>query len=197
MSAPKPAAIRRREGNPGKRPIYDEARVGSAVARSSDFPAPAHLPESAVAVWNEVVPELAELGLVRSIDASMIEALARAVARAREAEQALDDDGLFMPGSRGGMVAHPAAKIAADQWKLALRIAESYGMTAIGRLRVGAAVLQQKSLADELRDFFDSADDADVIDVEPVAAIEDVLAELDDPPKPARRKPAAKKKPRS
>lgn len=193
---PKPAAIKRRDGNPGRRPIVDEARVGSMVARVEDFPAPASLPESAANVWREIVPEVVELGLVRSVDTTALEALARAVARAREAEALLDRDGVVIEGARGNLVAHPAERIARDSWALALRIAGEYGLTAVARLRVGAAVLHQRSLADELLSVLDGPDEPDVIAVEPAGIVE-VLAELDDEdePKPKpRRKTAAKRK---
>lgn len=152
--APKPAAIRRRDGNPAKRPIPEEPRVGLPVVGS--FAAPGHLPADAVAVWDEVVPELVAIGLVRSIDATVLEALCRFVARAREADELVDEEGFIVEGHRGQTV-HPAARVARDSWNSALKIASEYGLTPVGRLRVGAAVLQQKSLADELKAALDGS----------------------------------------
>jgi P27 family predicted phage terminase small subunit len=174
---PKPPAIRRREGNAGHRPIIDEARVGSAVACVDDFPPPVGLPDSPAAVWREIMPELVEIGLVRSIDATVLEALCRAVARARDAEAMLDRDGLVIDGVRGGLVPHPASRIARDCWALALRISGDYGLTAVSRLRLGAAVLHQRSLAEELREALDGPDD--VIELAPTS-VREALADLDD-----------------
>lgn len=156
---PKPAAIRRRDGNPAKRPIPDEVRVGEMVVH--ELPAPAHLPAYVAAVWDEFVPDLVAIGLVRSIDATVLEALCRFVARAREADDIVDDEGFIVEGHRGQTV-HPAARVSKDCWNAATKIASEYGMTAVGRLKVGAAVLQQKSLADELRGALDGTGDADV-----------------------------------
>jgi P27 family predicted phage terminase small subunit len=175
---PKPAPIRRLEGHAGHRPIIEGARVGSAIALPEEFPPPESLPEKPAAVWREVVPELVEIGLVRSIDATVLEALCRAVSRAREAEAILDADGLIVEGARG-MVPHPAQRIASSSWALALRIAGEYGLTAVARLRVGAAVLQQKSLAEELRAWLDVDEiEGEAVEVEP--GIREVLGELDE-----------------
>jgi P27 family predicted phage terminase small subunit len=192
---PKPAAIRVLEGHAGHRPIIEEARVGEAIVLAENFPPPAGLSEKPAAVWSEIVPELVEIGLVRSIDATVLEALCRAVSRAREAEAMLDADGLIIEGARG-MVAHPAQRIARDSWAIALRIAGEYGLTAVSRLRVGAAALQQKSLAEELRAWLDVDEiEGEAVEVEPGLRAE--LAELDEEdeapkPKPKRKRPAKK-----
>lgn len=207
---PKPAAVRRRDGNPANRPIPDEALVGDFVTTPSTFPPPAAVPESVAAVWNDIVPDLVEIGLVRTIDATILEALCRAVARAREADAYLDEIGLhradapsalcdwhmqnggdddataacaacqhaasappmpsFMHQGHRGATVHPAVRVARDSWAAAERIAKEYGMTAVGRLRVGAAVLQQKSLAEELKAAIDGDSDAAV-----EAALREVL----------------------
>lgn len=199
---PKPAAIRRRDGNPSKRPIPDEARIGVVVSTAGAFVAPPGLPAEVAAVWAEFVPELVEIGMVRSIDALMLESLCRHVARAREADAYLDALGLhrsaapvamcrvhvelgasiaeadgceacaherdappmpaFMHQGHRGATVHPAARVARDSWAAALKLASEYGMTAVGRLRVGAAVLQQKSLAAELKEALDGAADDEV-----------------------------------
>ena len=84
---PKPPALRRRDGNPSTRPIVDEPRVGSAVDAPHAFAAPECLRPAAVGVWNEIVPELVEIGLVPSVDTTAVEAMCDAVATAREARE--------------------------------------------------------------------------------------------------------------
>jgi P27 family predicted phage terminase small subunit len=153
----------------------DEARVGSAIDVAAKFPPPVWLGDDAAAVWNEVVPELVEIGLVRSIDVTALEALCEAVAMARAAKAMIDDEGFVARGDRGSVV-HPAYRVWRDSWSLAVKLAGEYGLTAVGRLRVGAAVLHQRSLADELREFLDEPDDRDVIEATPVT---EVVAELD------------------
>ena len=192
---PKPPAIRRREGNASKRPIVDEARVGSAVARADAFAPPEYLRPAAAAVWNEIVPELVEIGLVRSVDTTAVEAMCDAVATAREAREILDAEGYVMKGHRGS-VAHPAYRIWRDSWTLAIRIAGEYGLTAVARLRVGAAVLHQRSLADELREALDGpfADEPDVVDAEP-SGVDALVAEID--AEVATPRPRRKRKPRA
>jgi P27 family predicted phage terminase small subunit len=190
---PKPPAIRRRDGNPSKRPIVDEARVGSAVATVDAFAPPEYLRPAAVAVWNEIVPELVEIGLVRSVDTTAVEAMCDAVATAREAREILDAEGYVLRGHRGSVV-HPAYRVWRDSWTLALRVAGEYGLTAVARLRVGAAVLHQRSLADELREALDGpfVDEGDVVDAEAEpSGVEALVAEIEADvatPKPKQRR---------
>jgi P27 family predicted phage terminase small subunit len=141
----------------------DEARVGKAVVAVDEFQPPERLGDAAAAVWREIVPELVEIGLVRSIDATALEALCDAVAMARTARAMIDAEGFVARGDRGSVV-HPAYRVWRDSWTLALKIAGEYGLTAVARIRVGAAVLHQRSLAEELLDALDSPE-PDVINV--------------------------------
>lgn len=182
---PKPPAIRRRDGNPAKRPIVDEARIGDAIALPDEFPPPESLRDEAAAVWREVVPELVEIGLVRSIDATALESMCDAVATAREAREILDREGYVVEGARGSVV-HPAYRVWRDSWALALKVAGEYGLTAVARLRVGAAVLRQKSLAEELKDALGRPDEIEGEATE----ITEAVAEIKPPAKPKpKRKP--------
>jgi P27 family predicted phage terminase small subunit len=154
----------------------DEARIGSAIDEVEEFPPPSWLGDDAAAVWREIVPELVEIGLVRSIDATALEAMCEAVAMARAAKAMIDDEGFVARGDRGSVV-HPAYRVWRDSWTLAMKLAGEYGLTVVGRLRVGAAVLHQRSLADELREVLDvPEDDRDVIEATPIA---EALGDLD------------------
>jgi P27 family predicted phage terminase small subunit len=159
---PKPAAVRRREGNAGKRPIVEEALIGSPVF---DVPeAPEWLSDRQAYVWNEIMPDLVELGIVRSIDATILESLCVFVAMAREAEETVRDDGFTTTGAQGGIVVHPAFRVMRDSWKEARSIGEQYGLTTTGRLRLGVAALKAKSLAEELREALEGDEEPDVVD---------------------------------
>jgi hypothetical protein len=81
----------------------------------------------------------------------------------------LDAGGLIGEGARG-LVPHPATRIARDSWALALRIAGEYGLTAVARLRVGAAVLHQRTLAEELREWLNADEiEGEAVEVEPLS----------------------------
>jgi hypothetical protein len=59
---------------------------------------------------------------------------------------------------------YPAYRVWRDSWTLALKIAGEYGLTAVTRICVGAAVLHQRSLAEELLRALDAPDEPDVIE---------------------------------
>ncbi len=143
---PKPAEVRRREGNPGKRPIPAPVLVAGRLVPEP----PDHFPEAARQAWDVIVPTLAKIGLLDGIDSLALEGLCVLVARAREARTILERDGLVAESARGALVAHPAIRIERDAWTAFLRFAEQYALTPVARTRLGLAELQRRTLADEL-----------------------------------------------
>lgn len=177
---PKPAALREREGGSevSHRPEAPEAAVGVAldVANGDTLPAPDYLPAEAVAVWDEIVPALVEVGLARSVDVPALEALTTHVAIARAALAKLTSSGTLSIEAfvdytdKGVPVVSPYHRIYRDSWREALKLAEHYGLTPISRTRLGIAALQQKSLAEELRRIMDDPG-SDTIDGEATESV--------------------------
>lgn len=176
----KPAAIRELEGgrtiSHRRQPV--EATIGSPVdtVLGDSLDAPDHLPVEVIEVWNEIVPTLVEVGLARTVDVFMLEALCTHVAIARAAMTKIAGDGgtldveaLVARTSKGVPVVSPWHRIFRDAWRDALKIAEHYGLTPTARTRLGIAALQQKSLAEQLRSIMDTTPDA--IDGEAVEGV--------------------------
>lgn len=136
---------RRREGNPGKRPLPEPVLAAGRIAPA----APESLPTAARAVWTTIVPTLDRVGLLDGIDALALEGLCVLVARAREAREILDRDGVLLQHN-GRVSVHPAFRVERDAWQAFLRFAEQYALTPVARTRLGLAELQRRSLADEL-----------------------------------------------
>lgn len=141
-------------------------------------------------MWREIVPEVAEVGLARTIDLPVLESLCVHVAIARAAiERMTTQDGRLALDSlvdvteKGVPVVSPWHRIYRDSWRDALAIAEHYGLTPISRTRLGIAALQARSLADELRE----ALDGEVVEAEvsPVEAVKQIEAA---PARPVRRR---------
>jgi P27 family predicted phage terminase small subunit len=160
----KPAALRALEGGSTvshRRPPV-EAVIGNPVDTTAGetLEAPEHLPLEAVDVWNEVVPTLAEVGLARSVDALALEALCThlAIARAVMAKLvadgggALDVDAFISRTAKGVPVVSPWHRILRDSWREAMRVGEHYGLTPVARARLGIALLQRTTLAEQLRE---------------------------------------------
>ena len=144
---PKPAEIRRREGNPGKRPIPETVVVDG---RPQSLPVPEHLPEQAKEFWGRIVPTLAQVGILDGVDRPMLESAAIQYARAREAGDVVAREGLLTQTVNGQLVEHPAVKTERAAMKLLGQFAEQYALTPVARTRLGLAELQRRSLADEL-----------------------------------------------
>lgn len=145
---PKPAEVRLREGNPGKRPIpepitFDGGRIG---------PPPEHLDADGRAWWEEAVPVLDAVGILQKVDEAALEMAATAYSRFRQAKRAIDRHGVFAKGSTGQIVQHPALAIEKDAVATYLRFAEQYALTPVARTRLGLAELHRRSLADEMND---------------------------------------------
>ena len=68
MNKPKPAAVRRAMGNPGKRPIPEVRDVDTGPAV---MPAYVNRRKRAVALWNEYAPALELLGTLKAESAGM------------------------------------------------------------------------------------------------------------------------------
>lgn len=119
---PKPELSIVREGNPGKRPIKEGAKLPPSCPDEPSwvtwFPATsgAQAPDNqlcrdtAKAVWAEVVPVLDRQGLLASVDTTVLVDLCVCVARIRQCERNISSRGLWVHSERGA-VKNPAATI--------------------------------------------------------------------------------------
>lgn len=145
---PKPVETRRREGNPGRRPLPEPVRVDGRTVSPPE--PPDHLPEDARAAWDRIVPALCNIGLLDGIDAFALEAMCVQWARAQQAGRVVAEQGHITLGSTGQLVEHPALGIERQAQQMFLRFAEHYALTPVARTRLGLAELQRRSLADEM-----------------------------------------------
>lgn len=140
--APRPPALKlvtgRREGyDSGGRRI----NPGPGFKREPLGPPPEGLPPRAAAEWAAVAPELDRLELSKAIDRTAFETYCRAVQRLHDAQEAIDRDGLTVPGSTGSLVKHPAVAILEAAERSVRSWAQEFGLTpsAEGRLSAKAA----------------------------------------------------------
>ena len=113
---------------------------------------PESLPEDAKRFWHEHVPYLASAGLLDRVDTAALEMVATAYARFWQANRVLEEDGLFVEGSRGQTKPHPAVRIEADARDAFIRGCESFGLSPLARVRLGLAELSRRTLSAELAD---------------------------------------------
>lgn len=154
---PKPIEQRAREGNPGNRRLPEPLHLSARLPER-----PAGLPPAAIALWDELMPDLSEVGVVAFPDSAALVAMCVQWARAEEARRVIAEEGHFALGSTGQLVEHPALAIERAAHALYLRFAEQFGLTASARARIAATALGARAVQASL-----DAELADVIDMQP------------------------------
>ena len=147
---PEPTALRKRRGNPSKTPVADEPL---ALAAGTEPVKPAELPPAASELWDAIVPALVASGVAEMPDTPALVALCVQWARAEEARDAIERDGVMGMGSMGQLSVHPAIGLERAAHLAFLKFAEHYGLTAAARARIDAARRGSAApLDDELAD---------------------------------------------
>ncbi len=144
---PKPAEVRKREGT------YKPSEHGEVVViggRPDELPAPAHLTANEARVWAEVVPSMMEVGMLDRVDGPALEALVISVARWREAEDVLKDEGLFVASPNGYRIAHPAIAVSQKAQTEYRAWCARFGLTPSDRIGLGIAAVRSRSLSQDL-----------------------------------------------
>lgn len=139
------------KGNPSKRPLPEPVGFpGHFVTPEDVATPPAGLGETAKRWWRDVVPVLQSLGLLEKIDFAMLEFAATQYQRAVQARRVIDKEGVSARGSKGQPREHPLLETERKAQTQYLRFIEQFAGTPLGRVRLGIAELQRRSLAEEL-----------------------------------------------
>lgn len=131
----KPPELRIVEGNRGKRPI----RRPKVPKTPAAVEPPDWLSDVARERWRSLAPELAELGLLSSIDTDSFAAYCQACARYREAVEAVAAEGLTVDTLHGGVKANPAVAIQLQCAAQIRAFALEFGLTPAARMRMAEA----------------------------------------------------------
>lgn len=84
----KPSALKKAEGNPGKRALNSLEPTPEYL---DDLAPPAHLPESAKVIWNELAPPLRRTKLLTEVDRDTLAITCIALSQHRYASQKVDE----------------------------------------------------------------------------------------------------------
>jgi P27 family predicted phage terminase small subunit len=131
---PKPTAIRRAEGNRGKRAWnHDEPEPPDALPRCPD-----HLSDVARAEWRRVARTLHAMGVLTTIDRAALAAYCQSYGRWVEAERKLNETPALLKTPSGYIQQSPWLAVANKQLELMGRYMTELGMTPAARSRVAA-----------------------------------------------------------
>jgi P27 family predicted phage terminase small subunit len=147
---PKPVEQRRREGNPRQHKAPEPVLVAGRPMTEELAEAPEHLPAHAKKFWKDAIVRLADVGILDRVDTATLELMAMQYARARQAADVIEREGLMSEGSKGQPRPHPAVQIERLATADFLRIAEHFALTPVARTRLGLAELERRKLEDDI-----------------------------------------------
>lgn len=129
---PKPTALKKLEGNPGKRKLNDrEPQPDQAMPRI-----PAGLDPDAKKCWQRLAPKLNKLGILTQIDGDALESYCRLYGHARRCWREAKKLGIVTPVGEGRLQANPLIREAHRAEELLHKLRSELGLNATSRSRM-------------------------------------------------------------
>lgn len=167
---PKPTALKKLEGNPGKRPLNEL----EPLPPISTLRCPNWLLPEARKEWRRLAPALISMGVLTMADAVPFAAYCMAYARWREAEDEITRHGSVYKDANDNIKPNPYIAIAAHQLTEIKSLAAEFGLTPATRTAIIANALSvAKSVKDPMEQILTSDDLNDAIVVEGGSNFED------------------------
>lgn len=129
---PKPTAVKRLAGNPGKRAL-NNAEPHPKVVRPRP---PAHLSNDEKEKWESVAQELHSLGLVTNLDLDQLAMYCVLWVRWEEAEKMVREKGEIIKTAAGNIIQNPYLSIANRAIEQLGKLGAEFGMTPSSRTRI-------------------------------------------------------------
>lgn len=142
---PKPTVEKILAGDRADRINRSEPRPGRSVPEC-----PAHLDEWGREAWADVVPKLAELGVLTELDGRALGMYCEAYSRWRRALEVIRIDGVTSFTDQGSVKANPAVTVATQAERFMTAILLEFGLTPSSRSRVKTDAAPRDALADFL-----------------------------------------------
>jgi len=129
---PKPTALKKLNGNPGKRALNDkEPKPESAIPSC-----PAHVVGVGRVEWNRVTKELKKLNLITKVDRAALAAYCTAYKDYVDAEHALKKEGVVIISEKGGAYQNPWMPIKKRSMDQMVKFGAEFGLTPSSRARL-------------------------------------------------------------
>ena len=157
---PKPTALKKLEGNPGRRPLNRMEPMPPVV----QLKCPNHLLPEAKKEWKRLAPVLMDLGLLTAADAVPFEGYCTAYARWLEAQDEINKHGSIYKDNEGKIRPNPFIAIANQQMREIKSFAAEFGLTPSTRSAMIANVMAaMKQNPDPMETILLSDDDVQVV----------------------------------
>lgn len=127
---PKPTAIKKFEGNPGKRPLNNAEPEAPELLQLTP---PAWLGEIAKTKFTELAPLLVKMRVLTQIDVDHFALLCDAWQRRHDAQLVLEEEGAYITTEKGFVVQHPAMNALAKSIELIRKLNADFGLNPSAR----------------------------------------------------------------
>ena len=138
---PKPTAIKKLEGNPGKRRLNEQEPIPDKKAPKC----PMWLEPEAKKEWRRTAKRLEVLGILTEVDMAAFAGYCQAFARWKEAEEFISKHGTIVKTPSGYWQQVPQVPIAQTYLKIMHKFCEQFGLTPSARSRIIADAGQQSA----------------------------------------------------
>jgi len=142
---PKPTAIHKLNGNPGRRKLNDKEPTPEIVVPEI----PEYLTDEAKKEWKRITPELERLGLISEIDRAGLAAYCQAYGRWVEAEKMIAQKGFLYKTKNDNITTSPLLWVSNKAFDQMNKMLVEFGMTPSSRSRISISTKGK----DELDDF--------------------------------------------
>lgn len=129
---PTPTAIKKLEGNPGKRPLNDKEPKPERKAP----PCPKWLDKEAKKEWKRLASKMEMMGVLTEVDMAAFAGYCQSYARWRENEEFISKNGSLVRTPSGYWQQVPQVSMAQQYLKQMGRFAEQFGLTPASRSRI-------------------------------------------------------------
>jgi P27 family predicted phage terminase small subunit len=129
---PTPTAIKKLEGNPGKRPLNDKEPKPERKAP----PCPKWLDKEAKREWKRLASKMEMMGVLTEVDMAAFAGYCQSYARWRENEEFISKNGSLVRTPSGYWQQVPQVSMAQQYLKQMGRFAEQFGLTPASRSRI-------------------------------------------------------------
>ena len=133
---PKPTALKKLEGNPGKRKLNTKEPVPDKGMPDC----PAWLLPDAKEEWHRLSEKLNQMGVLTEVDRSAFAAYCQSYARWKEAQAHISSEGATYETENGMQRPNPYVAICNTEQRLMMQAASEFGLTPSARSRIIAAV---------------------------------------------------------
>ena len=131
---PKPTALKKLEGNPGKRKLNTKETVPAKGMPDC----PKWLLPEAKEEWKRLCQKLSDMGVLTEIDMAAFAAYCQSYARWKEAQEHIDSEGSTFETVKGYQQQIPWVGIANTNQKLMMQAASEFGLMPSARSRIMA-----------------------------------------------------------